>query len=76
MKLNEPGTYYWLGKYLAADQACKAIFWPTPGIKERIFDSSGDSAEDAQLVSQVGRQVGRQVGSDLSPVNYKGLYQS
>ena len=35
--------------FLAVGEAYKAIFWPIPGFKEGIFDSSGSSAEEALI---------------------------
>ena len=32
-------------EFLTVVKACKAILWPTPGFKERTFDSPGFSAE-------------------------------
>ena len=32
-------------EFLAAGEACKAKFWPTPGLPEAIFDSSGLSTK-------------------------------
>ena len=33
-------------EFLAAGEACKQIFWPTPNAKLGIFDSSGLSTEE------------------------------
>ena len=46
MRLNGPGGYKLeRKKYLAVDEACRAIFRPTADSKESTFDSSGFSAE-------------------------------
>ena len=46
MKINEPGEADTRNsEFLAADEADKAIFWPTPGFNEGTFDSSGFSLE-------------------------------
>ena len=37
---------------LAGGEACKAIFWPTPGLQDRMFDSSGFSAEGTSISVQ------------------------
>ena len=33
--------------FLAASEACKVVFWSTPGLKKRTFDSSVFCSEDA-----------------------------
>ena len=30
---------------MAADEACEAIFWPTPGYEKKTFDSSMSFAQ-------------------------------
>ena len=36
-------------KVMAAGEACKALVWPSPGLKERILNRSGFSAEGAVI---------------------------
>ena len=43
-------------EFLAAGETSKAILWPTQGLKEKTFDSSGFSAEGTSICALVVRQ--------------------
>ena len=38
-------------EFLAEGKACKAIFWPTPSLKQRIIDGSEFSLQQRTLIS-------------------------
>ena len=53
---GEKKKWTWMNKakirqveFLATAEACKAIFWPTPGLKEKTFYMHGFSAEGTVL---------------------------
>ena len=43
---------------MAVGEACKAIFWPTPGLKERTFDTSEVSASLPRMSASVALRWG------------------
>lgn len=60
-------------EFLAAGQACKAVLWPTPALKEGTSDSSGSSAERTLTSVSTGtpEQINKDRFSEKNRKNFK-----